>query len=70
MMTERLAIKQSQIQAGIKAAEKQGCLCEIDFKKGVMRFIHKDTQDTTLDDDNHNQPNSLAEWQGKANGKN
>jgi hypothetical protein len=67
-MTERLAIKQKQIQAGIKAANNEGCLCEIDFKKGVMRFIHKNPQDNTLDDSSE-KPNSLAEWQGKANGQ-
>jgi hypothetical protein len=67
-MTNRLAIKQDQIRAGIKAAAKEGCLCEIDFKNGVMRFIHKNPQDSTLDDLS-DKPNSLAEWQGKANGK-
>lgn len=68
-MTNRLAIKQDQIRAGIKAAEKEGCLCEIDFKNGVMRFIHNNPQDTTLDAGNA-KSNSLADWQGKANGKN
>lgn len=69
-MTNRLAIRQNQIEAGIRAAKKLGHQCEIDLDCGLMRFIHKDTQDNTLDDDNDNQPNSLAEWQGKANGKN
>jgi|21_taG_2_1085346.scaffolds.fasta_scaffold104740_1 hypothetical protein len=69
-MTERLAIKQKQIQAGIKAANNEGCLCEIDFKKGVMRFIHKNLQDPPLDDNDDDQPSSLAQWQGKVNGQN
>ena len=67
-MTKRLAIKQNQIEAGIRAAEKLGHLCEIDFEKGSMRFIHKNPQDSTLDDLG-DKPNSLAAWQGKANGK-
>lgn len=68
-MTDRLAIKQDQIRAGIKAAEKEGRLCEIDFENGVMRFIHKNPQDTTLDAGNADKSNSLAKWQEKANGK-
>jgi hypothetical protein len=68
-MTNRLAIKQDQIRAGIKAAAKEGCSCEIDFKNGVMRFIHKNPQDTTLDAGNTDKPNSLADWQEKANGQ-
>jgi hypothetical protein len=67
-MTKRLAIKQNQIEAGIRAAEKLGHLCEINFEKGSMRFIHKNPQGNTLDDLS-DKPNSLAEWQGKANGK-
>jgi hypothetical protein len=68
-MTKRLAIKQNQIEAGIRAAEKLGRDCEINFNNGVMRFIHKNPQDNTLDDSSE-KPNSLAEWQGKANGQN
>lgn len=68
-MTTRLAIKQDQIRAGIKAAAKEGCLCEIDLKNGVMRFIHSNPQDTTLDASNADKSNSLAKWQEKANGK-
>jgi hypothetical protein len=67
-MTKRLAIKQNQIEAGIRAAEKLGHLCEINFENGSMRFIHKNPQDNTLDDSSE-KPNSLAEWQGKANGQ-
>lgn len=69
-MTNRLTVKQDQIRAAIKAADKEGFICEISLINGSARFIHKDTQENTLDDDNDNQPNSLAEWQGKANGKN
>jgi len=68
-MTKRLAIKQNQIEAGIRAAEKLGRDCEINFNNGVMRFIHKNPQDNTLDDSS-DKPNSLATWQGKANGQN
>ena len=68
-MTKRLAIKQNQIEAGIRAAEKLGHDCEINFNNGVMRFIHKNPQDNTLDDSSE-KPNSLATWQGKANGQN
>jgi hypothetical protein len=68
-MTKRLAIKQNQIEAGIRAAEKLGHLCEIDFEKGSMRFIHKNPQDAPLDDNDDDQPSSLAEWQGKVNGQ-
>lgn len=67
-MTKRLAITQNQIEAGIRAAEKLGHLCEINFEKGSMRFIHKNPQDNTLDDSS-DKPNSLAEWQGKVNGQ-
>jgi len=67
-MTKRLAIKQNQIEAGIRAAEKLGHLCEINFESGSMRFIHKNPQDNTLDDSG-DKPNFLAEWQGKANGQ-
>ena len=34
-MTKRLAIKQNQIEAGIRAAEKLGRDCEINFNNGV-----------------------------------
>lgn len=68
-MTKRLSIKQNQIEAGIRAAEKLGRDCEINFNNGVMRFIHKNPQDNTLDDSS-DKPNSLATWQGKANGQN
>lgn len=68
-MTKRLAITQNQIEAGIRAAKKLGHLCEIDLDCGLMRFIHKNPQDNTLDDSS-DKPNSLAEWQGKANGQN
>jgi len=68
-MTKRLAITQNQIKAGIRAAEKLGHLCEIDFEKGSMRFIHKNPQDNALDEDADDKPNFLADWQEKANGQ-